>query len=265
MDQTSGVVLQSHSQEGAVESLHTPHGDEPPPDDMEWPSEATLHSHQAGYEAAKWGGTGKSYKRARSTLLETLKIHRLEEEYYYILGGEKGPPLNKLEMVPMEVCGEGETTVSQGGGDAPLGHKQAFWEEQVQAEEEWRPKDNPRKKLPLPPLRNTMSAATTMPPVAPSTSDDGFIMVQGRKSRDKRPRDPSKDPTPPRRPSKASRSPLPFPLKSESERVANVHTIFEAAISQNRPRDPSKDPTPPRSHPAPVERMGWGHLPHPSS
>ena len=74
-----------------------------------------------------------------------------------------------------------------------------------------------------------------MPLVAPSTSDDGFIMVQGRKSWDKRPRDPSKDPTPQRRPSKASRSPLPFPLKSESERVAYIHTIFEAAVGQNRP------------------------------
>ena len=35
----------------------------------------------------------------------------------------------------MEVCGEGETAVSQGGGDAPLGHKQVSWEEQVQVEE----------------------------------------------------------------------------------------------------------------------------------
>ena len=40
---------------------------------------------------------------------------------------------------------------------------------------------------------------------------------------------------PRRRPSKASQSPLPFPLKSESERVANIHTIFEAVIGQNRP------------------------------
>ena len=60
-------------------------------------------------------------------------------------------------------------------------------------------------------------------------------MVRGQKSRDKRPRDPSKDPMPRRRPSKASQSPLPFPLRSESERVANVHTIFEAALSQTRP------------------------------
>ena len=54
------------------------------------------------------------------------------------------------------------------------------------------------------------------------------------KSRDKRPRDPSKDPNPQWRPSKASRSPLPFSLRSESKRVANIHTIFEAALSQNR-------------------------------
>ena len=71
--------------------------------------------------------------------------------------------------------------------------------------------------------------------MAPSTSDDGFTIVQGRKSQDKRPRDPSKDPTPQRRPSKASRSPLPFPLKSESERVASMHTIFKVAVDQNRP------------------------------
>ena len=52
---------------------------------------------------------------------------------------------------------------------------------------------------------------------------------------DKRPRDPSKDPTPRRRPSKASQLPLSFPLKNEAERVASVHTLFEAAIGQNKP------------------------------
>ena len=133
----------------------------------------------------------------------------------------------------MEVCGEGETATSQGGGDAPLGCKQVSWEEQVQAKEEQRPKDNPGRKFPPPPLRSTTSTVT--PPMAPSTSDDRFITVQEQKFRDKRPRDPSKDPTPQRRPSKASRSPLPFPLKSESERVASVHTIFEVALSQDRP------------------------------
>ena len=71
--------------------------------------------------------------------------------------------------------------------------------------------------------------------MAPSTGDNGFITVQGQKSRDKRPRDPSKGPTPQQRPSKAFRSPLPFPLKSESERVASVHNIFEVALSQDRP------------------------------
>ena len=52
----------------------------------------------------------------------------------------------------MEVCGEGEMTVSQGGGDTPLGHKQVSWEEQVQVEEERKSKDDPRRKLPLLPL-----------------------------------------------------------------------------------------------------------------
>ena len=126
--------------------------------------------------------------------METLKIYRLEGEYYYIIGGEKGPPLSKSETVPMEVCGKGETAVSQGGGDASLGHKQVSWEEQVQAEEKRRPKDNPRRQLPPPPPLSTMPTAT--PHMAPSTSDNGFITVQGQKSQDKRPRDPSKDPTP---------------------------------------------------------------------
>ena len=94
----------------------------------------------------------------------------------------------------MEVCGEGETAMSQGGGDALMGCKQVSWEEKVQAEEEWRPKDKPGRKLPPPPLRSTTPAA--MPHMAPSTSDDGFITVQGQKSQDKRPRDPSKDPAP---------------------------------------------------------------------
>ena len=135
----------------------------------------------------------------------------------------------------MEVGGEGETAANQGGGDAPLGHQKASWEEQVQAEEERRLKDNSQRKLPPPPPWSLASASITTPPMAPSTSDGGFITVQGRKSRDKRPRDPSKDPTPRRRPSKASQLPLPFPLKNEAERVASVHTLFEAAIGQNKP------------------------------
>ena len=51
----------------------------------------------------------------------------------------------------MEVCGKGETAMSQGGEDAPLGHKQVSWEEQVQVEEERRPKDNSGRQLPPPP------------------------------------------------------------------------------------------------------------------
>ena len=66
-------------------------GAEPPPNDMEWLSELTLHSHWAAYEAAKQGGSRKIYKRAWTTLLETLKIHGLEDEYYYIIGGRRGP------------------------------------------------------------------------------------------------------------------------------------------------------------------------------
>ena len=127
-------------------------GAEPPPDDMEWPSELTLHSHGAAYEAAKQGGSRKTYKRAQATFLETLKIHGLEGEYYYIIGGEKGPQPSKSETVPMEVCGKGETATSKGGGDTPLGRKQVSWEEQVQAQEERRPKDNPGSQLPPPPL-----------------------------------------------------------------------------------------------------------------
>ena len=200
-------------------------GAEPPPSDVERPSEATLQSYRAGYEAAERGGTGKNYKKARATLLETLKIHGLEEEYDYIIGGEKGPPLNRSGLVPMEVGGEGETAANQGGGDAPLGCRKASWEEQVQAEEERRLEDNPQRRLPPPPPQSLASASITTPPVAPSTSDGGFITVQGQKSWDKRPRDPSKDPTPRRRPSKAYRLPLPFPLKNEAERVASVHSF----------------------------------------
>ena len=66
-------------------------GAEPPPSNVEQLSEATLRSHQAGYEAAKRGGTGKNYKKARATLLETLKIHGLKEEYDYIIGGRRDP------------------------------------------------------------------------------------------------------------------------------------------------------------------------------
>ena len=91
----------------------------------------------------------------------------------------------------------------------------------------------PRRELPLPPQQGTASTSTFS--ATPSTDDDGFTLVRGWKSRDKRPRDPSKDPTPRQRPYKASRSSLPFPLRSEAERVANVHTFFEMALNQTRP------------------------------
>ena len=200
---------------------------------MERPSESTLHSNQAAYETAKQSGTGKTLKKVRFTLLETLTLHRLEEEYYYIIGGEKGPPPKVPETVPMEVCSEAGAAASQGGGDAPLSHKHVSWEEQVQDEEEWVSTEAPRRELPLPPQQGTASISTSS--VIPSTDDDGSTPVRGWKSQDKRPRDPSKDPTPRQRPSKASQSPLPFPLRSEAERVANVHTIFETALNQTRP------------------------------
>ena len=65
------------------------------------------------------------------------------------------------------------------------------------------------------------------PVVTPSTDDQGFTLVTGRKSHDKRPWDPSKDPTPRRRLSKSSHSPLPFALRSEQDRVSDVHALFE--------------------------------------
>ena len=205
-------------------------GVEPPPKDVERPSESTLHSHQAAYETAKRSGTGKTLKKARSTLLETLTLHGLEEEYYYIIGGEKGPPRKVSETVSLEVCNEAGAAASQGGGDAPPGHKHISCKEPVWAEEKQASTGAPMRELPLPLQRGT--ASTSTPSVTPSTDDDGFTPVWGWKSRDKRPRDPSKDRTPRWRPSK---SPLPFPLRSEAERVANVHTIFETALNQTRP------------------------------
>ena len=59
-------------------------GVEPPPEDVE---RSTLHSHLAAYEAIKRNGLGKLIKKVKATLLETLTLHGLEEEYYYILGG----------------------------------------------------------------------------------------------------------------------------------------------------------------------------------
>ena len=83
-------------------------GVEPPPEDVERKNELTLLSHRAAYEAAKQSRTSKALQKARATLLETLTLHGLEEEYYYIIGGEKGPP----ETVPMEVCSEAGAAVS---------------------------------------------------------------------------------------------------------------------------------------------------------
>ena len=91
----------------------------------------------------------------------------------------------------------------------------------------------PRRELPLPQQQGTASTSTSS--VTPSADDDGFTPVWEWKPKNKRPRDPSKDPTPRQRPSKASQSPLPFPLRSEAERVANVHTIFKTALNQTRP------------------------------
>ena len=196
-------------------------GVEPPPDDVERPSESTLHSHWAAYEAAKWSGARKTLKRARSTLLETLTLHGLEDEYNYILGGEKGPQPKNSEMAPMEVCSEAGAAASQGSGDAPPGHRQVSWEEQVRVEEERMSTEDPRREMPLPPLQGTTSTST--PSVVPSTSDDGFTPVWGWKSSDERPRDASKDPTPRQRPSKASRLPLPFPLRI---RESGQHTHY---------------------------------------
>ena len=153
------------------------------------------------------------------------------------MGGEKGAPPNISDMVPMEISGEAGAATSYGGGDAPSARKHVSWEEQVQMrddDEEQAVKEVPERKLPPPPWRSTTSTSTMAPP----TDDDGFTTVQGRKSCDKRPRDPSKDPAPRRRPSKASRSPLPFPLRSEAERVANMHTLFESVANETRPSSP---------------------------
>ena len=106
-------------------------GVEPPVEDMERPSELTLHSHWAAYEAAKRSRLGKLIKKARSTLLEALTLHGLEEDYYYILGGEMGDPPKVSETVPMEVCSEAGAAASHGGGDTPLSHKHVSWEERV--------------------------------------------------------------------------------------------------------------------------------------
>ena len=97
-------------------------GVEPPPDDMERPSKLTLHSHWAAYEAAKQSGGSKQIKKTKATLLEFLVLHGLEDEYNYIVGGEKGEPQNTPDTVPMEISVEAETAASRGGRDTPSGH-----------------------------------------------------------------------------------------------------------------------------------------------
>ena len=94
-------------------------GIEPLPDDVERPSELTFHSHQAAYEAAKQSRDGKQIKKTKTTLLEFLILHGLEDEYNYIMGGEKGEPPNIPDTVPMEIGVEVETAASHGGIDAP--------------------------------------------------------------------------------------------------------------------------------------------------
>ena len=101
-------------------------------------------------------------------------------------------------------------------------------------DEEQAAKEAPERRLPPPPPRSTVSTSTAALP----TNNEGFTMVQGRKSHNKRPRDPSKDPTLRRRPSKASHLPLPFPLRTEAERVAKVHTLFESVAHETRPSLP---------------------------
>ena len=118
-----------------------------------------LHSHQTAYEAAKQSGTSKLIKKTKATLLETLVLHGLEEEYNYIVGGEKSEPPNIPDMVPMKISSEAGAAASYGGRDAPLARKHVSWEEQVQMrdDEEWASKDTPKRKLPLPPPRGAAS------------------------------------------------------------------------------------------------------------
>ena len=215
-------------------------GEEHPPEDVERPSESTLHSYQAAYKAAKQSGPNKLIEKTQATLLKTLHLHGLVKEANYISGGEKGKPPNVPDTVPMQVGGGSQTgeagaAASYGGRDAPLPHKHVTWEEQVQGEEEQASKEAPQRELPPPPQRRSVTTTSVMTPL---TDDNGFTVAQGRKSHDKRPKDPSKDPTPRRRPSKASCSPLPFPLRSEAERVSNVHTLFELVANKTWPTAP---------------------------
>ena len=222
---------------------HCPHlmGEEHPPEDLERPSVLTLHSYRAAYEAVKQSGPNRLMKKTRATLLETLHLHGLIEEVNYIAGGEKGKPPNIPDTVPKEVgmeppyqhTKEAGAAAIYGGGDA-LPRKTVTWEKQVQMmenDEAQSSKEAPHRELPPPPLWK--GATMTL-----STDNQGFTLVTRRKSRDKRPWDPSKDPTPRRRPSKAACSPLPFPLRSEAERVSDVHTLFESVTNETGPTVP---------------------------
>ena len=128
-------------------------GVEPPPDNVERPSELTLHSYWAAYEAAKQSGGSKQIKKTKATLLEFLILHGLEDEYNYIMGGQKGEPLNTPDTIPMEIEVETETAANHGGSDAPSGRQHILWEEQVQMRDnkEQAAKESPKRRLPPPP------------------------------------------------------------------------------------------------------------------
>ena len=169
-------------------------GEEHSPEDVERPSESTLCSYQAAYEAAKQSGPNRLIKKTRATLLETLHLHWLVEEANYISGGEKGKPPNIPDTITMEVGGESQTAeagaaASYGGGNAPPPHKHVTWEEQVQMQdnEEQSSREVLQRELPPPPPQKSATATSAM---APLMDDKGFTMVQGGKSHDKRPRGP---------------------------------------------------------------------------
>ena len=130
-------------------------GIEPPPEDVDRPSKSTLHSHRAAYEVVKQSRTSKHklVKKTKVTLLETLVLHGLEEEYNYIMGDKKDEPPNIPETIPMEIKVEAGAAASHGGGDTPPAPKHVSWEEEVQMRdnEEQASKEAPKKKLPPPP------------------------------------------------------------------------------------------------------------------
>ena len=135
----------------------------------------------------------------------------------------------------MEVCGEGETATNQGGRDAPWdvyrspgrsksrrkrsgGSKAILRGSCLHCHHETpRPPPSPRPQWPL--LLAMMGL---------SWSRDGSLGIKG-------PGIPPRILPPEGGLRRPPSHPSPFPLKSESERVANVHTIFETALGQNRP------------------------------